>query len=244
MSSKDQGIELLVETVKEGRMDPWDLDIINVTDQYLQKIDTMDHRNLSISGRLFFYASMLLRLKAQFTAKGFIQLAQDDEYEGEERELEAYEMELESSPEEGEDEGEQLHLPGMVMIPRATPERKRGLSLQDLISALQRCEDLERKKERGKRVAAKEAALHKEVVSTAHGDDLGGDINRLRGKVELWPEEMDDQVPFEELLCEKLSPTTAYVALLFLASNSEVELHQNHFYRDLSVSRGQGFQNA
>ena len=71
MQSDDLGIELLVETVRDGKMDPWHLDIIEVTDRYLEKIDTMDYRNLTVSGRLFFYASVLLRLKAKYTARGF-----------------------------------------------------------------------------------------------------------------------------------------------------------------------------
>ena len=245
MLNSDHGIELLVDTVKEGKMDPWDLDIIEVTDKYLEKIDTMDHRNLTVSGRLFFYASVLLRLKAEYTAKGFLQLTRPPEEEVIE-ELHAYEMDVE--PLFGDDytaeaeEGEQLHLPGMIMVPRPAPVRKRGLSLQDLISALQRCEDLEKRRQRSRKVAAREAALHKKVVETAHGDDLGGDITRVRNKVGLWPDETKDRVPFQELLCDHLSPTTAYMALLFLASNSEVELHQRRFYRDLSVSRGRGFQ--
>ncbi len=242
INNDDIGIELIVDTVKEGKMDPWDLDIIEVTDRFLNKIDTMDHRNLSISGRLFFYASLLLRLKAQYTAKGFLQLAKADQ---EDEELEAYEMDVDplcDYDELEEEDVEQLHLPGLIIYPRPAAPRKRGLSLHDLISALQRCEDMEKRRTRSKKSAAREAAIHREIVATAHGDDLGGDILKLRNKVGLWPEKQNARVPFQELLCQHLSPTTAYMALLFLASNSEVELHQRRFYSDLEVTRSRGFQ--
>lgn len=241
MLSNDLGIELLVGSVKEGKMDPRDLDIIEVTDRYLQKIDTMEHRNLTISGRLFFYASVLLRLKAEYTAKGYLNLRLregDDAPVDDAMEYEELEADLLGEAAVAAQD-EQLRLPGMVVVPRPAGTRRRGLSLGDLIAALQRCDDLERRRERARRNQGRDTAQQREVVETAHEDDLGGDIGFLRTKVGgfSW-ESQDSRVPFEQLICEHLSPTTAYMALLFLASNSEVELHQQSFYRDLSVSRG------
>jgi segregation and condensation protein A len=243
MLQTNSGIELLVNTVRDGEMDPRDLDIISLTDSYLEKIDTMDHRNLTISGRLFFYASVLLRLKAEFTAKGFIQIkkdfANDDEEEFFNEYDEIYELE-----EEGVDifeSGEQLTLPGMFMTPKASPERERGLSLFDLIGALQRCESAERRRENSRKISLRTSALHMQALETAHSDDLAGDMLKMRSIFGFENQEDDYRVSFHELLTEHLSPTTAYMALLFLASNSEIELHQRNFYRDLTVSRGREF---
>ena len=55
-------VELLVQLAEDGDIDPWDIDIVAVTDAYLDKIDSVD---LRISGRALFYASVLLRMKSE-----------------------------------------------------------------------------------------------------------------------------------------------------------------------------------
>jgi len=244
MLQTNSGIELLVNTIRDGEMDPRDLDIISLTDSYLNKIDTMDHRNLAVSGRLFFYASVLLRLKAEFTAKGFIQIKKDFEDLDEDEFYDEYEMynELEEEGLDIFESGEQLTLPGMVMTTKASPERERGLSLHDLIGALQRCENTERKRENTKRINERKVEAQKLTLETALSDDISGDMVAIRSIFNFDNQEKDYRVPFRELLTEHLSPTTAYMALLFLAADSEIKLHQDCFYRDLTVSCGQEFQ--
>lgn len=54
-------IELLVQLAEEGEIDPWDIDIVRVTDKFLSRLDDADLRS---SGRALFYASVLLRMKS------------------------------------------------------------------------------------------------------------------------------------------------------------------------------------
>jgi segregation and condensation protein A len=54
-------VELLVQLAEEGEIDPWDIDIVAVTDAFLDRLDESDLRT---SGRALFYASVLLRMKS------------------------------------------------------------------------------------------------------------------------------------------------------------------------------------
>ncbi|MFB6105430.1 MAG: segregation/condensation protein A [Halobacteriaceae archaeon] len=54
-------VELLVQLAEEGDIDPWDIDIVAVTDEFLAALDDGDLRT---SGRALFYASVLLRMKS------------------------------------------------------------------------------------------------------------------------------------------------------------------------------------
>ena len=54
-------VELLVQLAEEDRIDPWDIDIVTVTDAFLDRLDEADLRT---GGRALFYASVLLRLKS------------------------------------------------------------------------------------------------------------------------------------------------------------------------------------
>ena len=58
----EEPVELLVQLAEEGEIDPWDIDIVAVTDAYLNKLEEAD---LRLSGRALFYASVLLRMKSE-----------------------------------------------------------------------------------------------------------------------------------------------------------------------------------
>ncbi|ELY99170.1 segregation and condensation protein A [Natrialba asiatica] len=54
-------VELLVQLAENGDIDPWDIDVVRVTDKFLEALDDADLRT---SGRALFYASVLLRMKS------------------------------------------------------------------------------------------------------------------------------------------------------------------------------------
>ncbi len=54
-------VELLVQLAKDGEIDPWDIDIVAVTEKFLAALEKGDLRR---TGRALFYASVLLRLKS------------------------------------------------------------------------------------------------------------------------------------------------------------------------------------
>ena len=54
-------VELLVQLAKDGEIEPWDIDIVVVTDKFLDRLDEAD---LRAGGRALFYASVLLRMKS------------------------------------------------------------------------------------------------------------------------------------------------------------------------------------
>jgi segregation and condensation protein A len=54
-------VELLVQLADDGEIDPWDIDVVTVTDKFLDRLDEADLRT---GGRALFYASVLLRMKS------------------------------------------------------------------------------------------------------------------------------------------------------------------------------------
>ena len=45
------GIEILVQMAKQGKIDPWNIDIIDVTDKYLTHLFQSKSQNLRLTGR-------------------------------------------------------------------------------------------------------------------------------------------------------------------------------------------------
>ena len=58
-------VEILVGLAERGEIDPWNIDIIEVTDRFLNELERRRQLNLQVSGRTLFYAATLLRMKSE-----------------------------------------------------------------------------------------------------------------------------------------------------------------------------------
>ncbi|MEN6611581.1 MAG: segregation/condensation protein A, partial [Methanoregulaceae archaeon] len=72
----EEPVEILVQMAERGEIDPWNIDIVEVTDRFLDELEKRKELDLRVSGRTLFYAATLLRLKSE-------QLQQMDEAEDE-----------------------------------------------------------------------------------------------------------------------------------------------------------------
>ncbi len=50
-SAEVDGIEILVNMAKQGKIDPWNVDIVEVTDKYLTHLFQSKAQNLRLTGR-------------------------------------------------------------------------------------------------------------------------------------------------------------------------------------------------
>jgi hypothetical protein len=58
-------VEILVGMAERGEIDPWNINIIEVTDRFLLELERRRQLNLQVSGRTLFFAATLLRLKSE-----------------------------------------------------------------------------------------------------------------------------------------------------------------------------------
>ena len=58
------GIEILVSLAKQGKIDPWNVNIVDVTDKYLMHLFQSKAQNLRMTGRTLLFAAILLKLKS------------------------------------------------------------------------------------------------------------------------------------------------------------------------------------
>src|SRR5208337_1898865 len=77
-------VEILVGLAERGEIDPWNIDIIEVTDRFLNELERRRELNLQLSGRTLFYAATLVRLKSEQLV---VVEAPEDEGEGDGEDL-------------------------------------------------------------------------------------------------------------------------------------------------------------
>lgn len=74
----EEPVEILVQMAERGEIDPWNIDIVEVTDRFLAELERHCELDLRVSGRTLFYSSVLLRMKSEY-----LDTPQESEDEGE-----------------------------------------------------------------------------------------------------------------------------------------------------------------
>ncbi len=234
----DEGIGILVDMAKAGKIDPWNIDIVDVTDKYLAHMVQMKSQNLRVTGRTFLFAAILLKLKSnvlegidilrfeppepdvQFDDDGFI-TDYDDDYVPTNNVISIDEV-----------------------LQRRTSVRlnhNRVVTLKDLIKQLEFYERLEHNQslksahERAKRrVQSYSRLTADDIVNLAHEEYIENCVLTLKENLcQIF--KTNEKVELNELTLLGMDRISAYIALLFLTAESDYDIEQKEFYSDLYV---------
>lgn len=231
------GIEILADMAKAGKIDAWNIDIIDVTDKYLQKIAEIKSNNLRLTGRTLFFAAVLLKLKSDILEG--IDILKDENSE---------ENFLEEDYDYFEESDNSFNTHNIISLEDALERRtsvrlnkKRVVTLKDLIKHLEFYEELEKKRslksahERAKRRVRNYANFTPDdIIDMAHDEYIENNVEKLhQALIKLF--ETNDKIELGELVSCGLDKITIYIALLFLSARSRIGLHQEEFYSDLYV---------
>ncbi|MFC7221826.1 ScpA family protein [Halalkalicoccus sp. GCM10025322] len=245
-------VELLVQLAEEGEIEPWDIDIVEVTDAFLAKLDAADLRT---SGRALFYASVLLRMKSDEM------LGSDEE---EESEFDDWEAELGMGTEMGGPDAPPAEDPiaGLEAEMERRLERKQARGSPETLDELVReLRDAERDSwwkesreydtsgsprgfQRGTQTLdyhsadefrAEDEPTAEDVTGTAHGEDIEETIDRVYDALDDRYSAGRDEVLFREIETAGGSRVETFLALLFLSHRGQVRLQQDELFGDLWV---------
>ena len=232
------GIEILVGMAKSGKIDPWNVDIVDVTDKYLAHLFQMKAQNLRLTGRTLLFAAILLRLKSN-VLEG-IDVNQIEGIEEEHPE----DFEFNDDPWDDEEINTNNVISLDEVLQRRTSirlNRSRMVNLKDLIKQLQFYEELDRKQalknahERAKRRVRSYARLTPDdIVNLAHDEYIEKSVEVLHENLKKIFE-TQDKVELTTLTLLGLDKISAYIALLFLTAEpeSDVDVYQEEFYGEL-----------
>jgi len=240
-------VEVLVQLAKDGEIEPWDIDIVTVTDKFLARLDEADLRT---SGRALFYASVLLRMKSD------AMLNDDEEAEPE---PEPWEMAMDGEA-PVDPEADPFASLEREMDRRLERKRARGMpqTLDELVRDLREAErDTWWKESReydtsdspgtyrrgtqeldyraGDEFRMDDEPTAADVTGTAHGEDMDAIIDDVYGAcLERW-EAGRDEVLYAEIETAAGSRVGTFLGLLFLAHRGQVRLQQDELFGDLWV---------
>ena len=243
-TSATDAIATLMALAQQGEIDPWDVQVIEVIDRFLEELGVIgspplhyQEADLPKSGQAFLWASMLVLLKAKT-----LDLEEDE-------------------PEEIEPLETPYTLP-MALEERlrrrssAPPPRRRRVTLQELIEQIKQIaaevtevDGASRRPPRPRPQSRREAV--RTIASLAHNENLTEIAAQLeevlclnvpqlaleQGYIELeelvgWWSQTMSAVGVAESKGDRVG---VFWALLLLSAQSKVELEQAEFYQDLKI---------
>lgn len=212
----NEPVEILVNLAKNGEIDPWDIDIVSVTDKFLARIEDIQMMDLRISGRTLLYASILLRMKSNW-----VDMDEPEEPDIFDDSMDFFEV-------------DDYPVPKLPVRRIAT----RPVTLQELIAELKKAERVEHRKKEKKllrKLEERVAVTTDEVLGIAHEEDILGRVSRLYHVLDPVFEE-HGSVVFSELMGEERSENImTYVSLLFLATEKKIWLQQDELFGELFI---------
>jgi segregation and condensation protein A len=214
MISEPSWEDVIIKIVAEEQMNPWSVDIIKLSNVFLDYLEKMESLDLRIPARFILIASILLRMKS------------DVLIEKEERIL---------IPESEKEMDETLRV--LATLPPLQPPLKRiplrNVSLEELISALKKAYEVqERRVERKLKIKrAVEVA-----VPAAEAEDISERINKLLAQINEALSEVES-IEFSRIVKRwgRKEIVEALVPLLHLTQDGKVDMHQEELFKEILV---------
>jgi len=207
----ERSIDILVSLAKNGEIDPWDIDIVDVTDKFLAQVAELEKLDLRVSSRTLLFASILLRMKADA---------------------------LEESEPQDLDEEELLDEDLRACFPALKPKvrryAKRRVTLSELIHELKKATKRKEKSDVRRLIQLQEQEF--DAFAVAHTEDIERQVKRVQRELKRRFGKQD-QVLFSELVIDNTAEhiVQTYIPLLFMATRRQIQLEQKELFGDILI---------
>jgi segregation and condensation protein A len=213
--------QIIFSAVKSEEMDPWDIDIIKLSQSFLAKLRELKEMDFKVSGKVILAAAIMLRIKStKLIGEDLTYLDQLIASSGQSDE-DAFYDELASLENENK---VQVSIDGKnyELIPRTPQPRKRKVSVFDLVEALEKALEVKNRR----RLWEKEE-IHMEIPKKKI--DIEHLIVKTFGDVlEYFNTQKDVRLTFSKLLKAqtKEEKVLTFIPLLHLSNSGKVNLSQ------------------
>ncbi len=219
---------------ESGEIDPWNIDIVEVTDRFLGELERMKELDLRISGRTLFFASTLLRMKSEY-------LEETDEVEEAEFEegplFDDFGFDGDSTFEDFSEPIERLEREIKRRVGRKG-KRRRPVTLYELIKELKTAEKMERRRTRRKSPVPELLLEADDIVNVAHEEDFQDVTETVYTSFERMEADGKEVTTLHALSSGMGKDVrTVYLPLLFLMLEGRLMIWQEEFFGDIYVAR-------
>ncbi|VVB56757.1 Segregation and condensation protein A [uncultured archaeon] len=205
--------EVLMDLVHTNQIDPWNIDVVEITRAYVDQVRKMTMNDLRVPANLILAAAILLRFKSDM-------LRLDEPVA--QTTLDAY-----------EDSGPVGDIPLLELRGRIPPKRR--VTLDELVSAVEEVFERERRRDSAPTMLAPPPAIEIKLAEF----NLDTEVAALQQKLAS-RKDGEGLVLFSALLDEPTRHAVVYtfLPLLFLTQRGEVSMAQEPFFGEIIIRTG------
>lgn len=213
MVSEPSWEDVIVKIIAEEGMDPWSVDIIRLSDVFLDYLKKVEGLDLRIPARFILIASILLRMKSDVLAE---------------------KREKVLIPESEKEPDDMLRI--LAEVPPLNPPIKRiplrNVSLDELISALKKAYDVQDRRVERRRRVRKAVDFAMPIAE----EDITERINKLLTNINQALVEVDN-IEFSRLVKRwgRMEIVETLIPLLHLSQDGKINLMQNELFKEIMV---------
>lgn len=217
---------MLYDLVKAEEMDPWDIDLVTLTQNFIKMVRQMQETDLKISGKVFLAAAILLKIKSSHLINHDISqldqlLNNIEEDEGDEWDNDEFvDEEIRSARKQK-----------YRLIPRNPQPRSRKVSIHDLVDALQKAMESKR------RVIQKQKPI--KFVMPERKVDIVEIIREVYNKINYYSKkDKTKELTFTRLLpprAGKLDKVYTFIPMLHLENEKKISTRQTGAFDEIHI---------
>src|SRR3989338_3229924 len=217
--------EIIYDLINTEQLNPWDIDIIILTEKYLENIQKLEEADFFISSKVLLAAALLLRIKSEILLNEYIKSIDEILFGKKEfsnsKKLEKIELN-EQIPE---------------LIPKSPMPRFKRVSLKELMEAL------------GKAIITENRRIKKEIVKSNAIREVGisfpkrklsihDKIKQIFSKIiySLEENKNEKKIHYNHIIGEeKHERIFSFAPLLYLEHQKKIWLEQNAHFEDIYI---------
>ena len=214
--------QIIYDLIQSEQLDPWDIDLALLTKSYIDKIKELEETEFYISSKIFLAAAILLRIKSELLIKRYI------------RSLDEI---LFGKPEEKEKAPFYIELEDVDLFPRTPLPRQRKVTLQELMSALNKAIDTEQRRIK-KEIDIRQALKNAAIVLPTRTINLREKIREIYNKIlAFFSSKQEQQLTFSQLAgTNKIERIGTFVPLLHLDFHQKIDLDQQEHFGEIYIT--------
>jgi segregation and condensation protein A len=214
--------EIIYDLINSEQLDPWDIDLIILSQRYLEKIKEFEEANFMMSSKVLMVSSLLLRIKSDLLINRYIKDLDDILFKRKEEVQEILKM-----PEFEDDEIPEL-------LPRTPLPRFKKVSLTELMAALSKAIETETRRTVKKEIE-KETYERTKFFMPKNTINLTERIKNVHERIKLIFQ-TNEKVAFSEFAGEeRAEKINTFIPLLHLDTQSKLWLEQEHHLKEIWI---------
>jgi segregation and condensation protein A len=215
--------EIIYDLINTEQLNPWDIDIIILTNKYLDRIKEFEETDFFVSSKVLLAASLLLRIKSEILLNQYVKSIDDILFGKKEQiriPLERIELD-EDIPD---------------LISRSPLPRLKKVTLKELIESLNKAIITENRRIK-KEIVTKNSFRESSFSLPKRKFSIKDKITEIyRNLTDLFNEKTEKKIPYSEFIKEnKEEKIISFLPLLYLEDQNKIWLDQKFPFDEINI---------